>query len=352
MSPTRIAIIGAGHWGPNLIRAFHNHERSEVAWVVDRNLGRLAQIAGRLPGVQFTDRLDEALADTTVQAAVVSTPTSTHYDIARQVLDAGKHVLVEKPISTSAASGLALCALAEERGCVLMVGHVFLYNGGIQRVKKYLDDGELGRIYYLDMARTNLGPIRADVSAAWDLAAHDVSIANWWLGSEPLSVSASGGTWINAGVADTVFATLRYPGDVLVHTRVSWLNPRKCRDITIVGEKKMLTFDDLNLEAPIQVYDKGVSEDAAKMPYVDDYVVFRASVRHGDMAIPHVLMREPLQAECDEFLDCITQGRRPVADGYLGVAVVRTLEAIDRSMQSNGAEEPVTTADARLESMS
>lgn len=337
----RIAVLGAGHWGPNLIRAFHNHERSEVAWVVDRDPARRAQIAGRLPGVRFSDRVDEALADDSVDAAVVATPTSTHFDIARQVLDAGKHVLVEKPITTTATSGAELCDIADRAGRVLMVGHVFLYNGGIQRVKQYLADGDLGRIYYLDMARTNLGPIRTDVNASWDLAAHDVSIANWWLESEPVSVSATGGTWINAGTEDTVFATLRYPGDILVNVRVSWLNPRKCREITVVGERRMLTFDDLNLEEPIRVYDKGVAEDPRSVPYGDDYVGFRASVRHGAMTIPHVAMREPLQAECDEFLDCIESGRRPVADGHLGVAVVRALEAVERSMRAKGAEESV-----------
>src|SRR5581483_6182806 len=234
MALLRVAVIGAGHWGPNLIRNFHNKERSEVAWVADTDPGRLAQVRARFAEVRTTADPEEIFADPDVGAVVIATPASTHHRLAKSALERGKHVLVEKPIATDSAHGAELCALAARAGRVLMVGHVFLYNPGIRRVKQYLDDGALGRVYYVSMVRTNLGPIRLDVNAAWDLAAHDVSIVNYWLGSEPATVSAIGGTWINQGVEDAVFATLRYRDNVVVNLHVSWLNPRKSRDITVV----------------------------------------------------------------------------------------------------------------------
>ena len=231
----RIAVFGAGHWGPHLIRNFHNKEQSEVLWVVDRDPARLAQVRTRFPDVAVGADADGVLAETRVDAVVIATPTSTHYQLARAALEHGKHVLVEKPIATDTREAAELCSLSAEGRRVLMVGHVFLFNPGIQRVKEYLDAGHLGRVYYIAMVRTNLGPIRVDVNAAWDLAAHDVSIVNWWLGTEPVTAAAVGGKWINHGIDDAVFATLRYPGDVLVNLHVSWLNPRKAREITVVG---------------------------------------------------------------------------------------------------------------------
>jgi predicted dehydrogenase len=337
----RIAVLGAGHWGPNLIRNFHNHETSLVARVVDRDERRLALVRTRFPEIEVGTDAAPALADPAIDAVVVATPTSTHHGLGRAALEHGKHVLVEKPLTASVRQGEELCALAASTGRVLMVGHVFLYNTGVRRVKEMLDAGELGRVYYVSMVRTNLGPIRMDVDAAWDLASHDLSIVNHWLGAAPLTASATGGTWINPGIHDAVFATLRYPGDVLVNLHVSWLNPRKTRDITVVGEKRMLTFDDMNLGEPLRLYDKQVTDERTTAPYVDSYVSFRASVREGDITIPRVALGEPLRAECDHFLECIRTGRAPLTGGPEGLAVVRTLEAIQRSMQGAGREERV-----------
>jgi predicted dehydrogenase len=193
------------------------------------------------------------------------------------------------------------------------------------------------------MTRTNLGPIRLDVDAAWDLGSHDISIANYWLGMEPTSASAIGGSWINEGLADAVFATLRYPGGVLVNLHVSWLNPRKVRDITVVGEKMMLTLDDMSLTEPLRIYDKGVSAETVAPPWVDSFGSFRASVREGTITIPKVSLGEPLASECDHFIECVQYARTPVSDGALGVAVVRALDAIGRSMTNGGREEPVVS---------
>lgn len=336
----RIAVIGAGHWGPNLIRNFHNHQTSEVAWVVDRDEARLELTRNRYPEVRMSSDAAPPLADPEVDAVVIATPTVTHAELAAAALRAGKHVLVEKPIATRAAEAEELCALAESAGRILMVGHVFLFNNAIRRVKDYLAEAKLGQVFYISMVRTNLGPIRMDVNAAWDLAAHDVSIANYWLEALPESVAAHGGSWINAGIEDAVFAHLWYPGGVMVNLHVSWLSPRKVRDITIVGENGMLTFDDMNLSEPVRLYDKQVTE--RRTPgFIDTFASFRTSIREGDILIPRVGASEPLRTECDHFLDCVATGTQPLADGKSGAAVVRVLEALDRSLRQSGRREDV-----------
>jgi predicted dehydrogenase len=337
----RIAVIGAGHWGPNLIRNFHNHQDSEVLWVCDTSAARIERLRAAYPDVRLTQAWADPLRDPAVEAVVIATPTSTHHALAKAALDADKHVLVEKPIAASTRDGEELAEVAERRGKVLMVGHVFLFNLAVQRVKKYIDSGELGSVYYISMVRTNLGPIRADVNAAWDLASHDISIVDYWLGGAAESAAAAGGCWINKGVDDAVFATLRYPNNVLVSIHASWLNPRKVRDITVVGDKKMLTFDDMNLGEPVRIYDKTVSDEKTQVQLVDSFASFRASVREGDVTIPKVATGEPLKQECMHFLECVRKGSPPLTGAAAGIAVVRTLEAIDRSMTNAGREERV-----------
>ena len=337
----RIAVVGAGQWGPNLIRNFHNRRTSEVAWVVDRDAGRLDQVRERFPDIQLATDAETVMGDARTDAVVIATPTSTHYALAKRALAGGKHVLVEKPITADSAEAEELCTLAAGAGRILMVGHVFVYNPGVQRVKQLLAAGELGRVYYVCMVRTNLGPIRVDVNAAWDLASHDVSVANYWLGTAPLTASAVGGSWINPGIEDAVFATLRYPNDVLVNMHISWLSPRKTREITLVGDRRMLTFDDMNLSEPVRVYDKQVTEVRTPAPYIDSFASFRASLREGDITIPKVAPGEPLKAECDHFIECIVDGKRPLTAGREAASVVRVLEAVQRSIHGAGHEEPV-----------
>lgn len=334
-------MIGAGHWGPNLIRHFDNHQTSRVGWVVDTDESRLKQVQLRFPGVRVTADASEALADPDVDAVVIATPVKTHHALAKAALERGKHVLVEKPITADLDEGEELRRLADASGLVLMVGHVFVFNAGIQWIKQYLQSGELGRVYYVSAVRTNLGPIRMDVNAAWDLAAHDISIANWWLDSEPVSVSAAGGAWINPGIEDAVFATLEYPGEVRVNLHVSWLNPRKARDITVVGENKMLTWDDLSLTEPVRVYDKAVTDQRTRPGFIDSFATFRASVRDGDIHIPKIPQGEPLKAECEHFIQCVTDGEQPITGAAEGLGVVRTLAAIERSIADGGARRAV-----------
>jgi len=339
MAMIRVAVIGAGKWGPNLIRNFHNKQTSEVVWIIDRDAARLEEVHAYFPDVQIAKDPEQALRDPSVHAVVVATPTSTHYALTKEALERRKHALVEKPLTTEVKQGLGLLELAAKYRLTLMVGHVFLYNPAVRKVKEYLDAGHLGKVYYVSMIRTNLGPVRVDVNAAWDLAAHDVSIANYWFNTEPVSVSATGGTWINEGIEDTVFATLRYPQGTLVNLHASWLNPRKARDITVVGEKRMLTFDDMNLNEPLHIYDKQVSDASNRRTFVDSFTSFRASVPKAEISIPKVPFGEPLATQCAHFLECIGTGKQPLTGGREGIAVVRVVEAMQRSISAGGHEE-------------
>ncbi len=245
-------------------------------------------------------------------------------------------MLVEKPLTASTETSAELIALATKLDRTLMVGHVFVYNAAAQYVKQSVDRGDLGQLYYISMVRTNLGPIRVDVDASWDLAAHDISLANHWLDARPSSVSAVGGAWINEGIADAVFATLRYEGNVLVNLQASWLNPRKARDITLVGSRRMLTFDDTNLEEPVRVYDKQVMDDRSQPGFTDSFTSFRMSVHEGEVTVPEIEQSQPLRNECVHFLDCITLGKTPRSGGPEGLAVVRVLDALSQSLRDDG----------------
>lgn len=331
-----IAVVGAGHWGPHLVRNFNDHLASQVLWVIEKSEGRRKAIGERFPSVNLGEELDQALEDTRVDAVVVATPTSTHYPIVASALAAGKHVLVEKPIADSLEQARDLCRSADARGLVLMVGHVFLFNPAIEAGKRLINSGDLGGVQYLSMVRTNLGPVRVDVSASWDLASHDVSVANYWLDGAPIAVSAVGGSWLNPGIQDVVFATLRYPGDVLVHIEASWLHPRKRRLISVVGDQRMLTVDDMDLTEPLRLYDKGVLD--VRDEVTDTFAGFRSQIREGEVRIPHVTVGEPLRAECDAFVKRVEGERSILSDGWAGAEVVAAIEAIDRSIGARGAE--------------
>jgi len=336
-----VGVVGVGRWGPNLLRNFHGRTASSVRAVAERDDRRRAQIAEMYPDVEMVADAGELVGRPDLDAVVIATPTVTHFELVRASLEAGKHVMVEKPLTHDVEEALQLQALAAERDRVLLVGHVFLFNPAVEKVKEYLGGDLLGAPYYVSMVRTNLGPVRTDVNASWDLAAHDVSIANYWLDGVPVSVSATGGTWINGGIADAVFAVLEYPGGVLVNLHVSWLSPRKVRDITVVAENRMLTLDDTNPSEPIRIYDKGIVDTEVREGVVDTLGRFRSIVHEGDITIPRVSLGEPLRTECEHFVECITDGVECRSGAREGVDVVRTLAAIDRSIAAGGARTEV-----------
>jgi predicted dehydrogenase len=338
-SPLRIGVIGFGQWGPNHVRNFSLQDGCEVVRVCDASENRLKAAQKFLRGVAVTTKPDDITQAADIDAVVVATPTNTHYPLVKAALEAGKDVLCEKPLAQTAAQCLELADLAAKHGRILMVGHVFLYNPGVLHLKTDLDRGELGRIYYMDAIRTNLGPVRKDVGAIYDLASHDISIFNFLLNSQPVEVSATGNSVLQAGIEDVGFLTLYYPGSIVCHAHVSWLNPRKVRQLTVVGDHKMAVWDDMNNLEPIRYYDKGVTAD-----HYSSFGEFQLILRDGQITIPKVKMSEPLQKQDTEFIDCIRTRRTPAADARCGLAVVRVMEAAMESLKNHGRAAPVARA--------
>jgi predicted dehydrogenase len=325
--------VGLGYWGPNLLRNFNGLAQARVKVCCDLDEAALRRVAGQYPGLQTTADYGELLSDSEVEAVVVTAPTPAHYELAKAALLTGRHVFVEKPIALAVAEAEDLVALAEARGRVLMVGHLLMYHPAVARLKQMMDGGELGDVYYLYASRLNLGQVRRSENAMWSLAPHDISVALYLLGEEPEAVAAQGLTYLQPGIPDTVFLTLRFASGRAAHVHVSWLDPHKVRRITVVGSQKMAVFDDVDSTEKLRIYDKGVQR-----PAYDSYGD-SLSLRFGDISIPRIDMREPLRLECQHFIDCILNGQTPLSDGRNGVQVLRVLEAGQRSLERGG--EPV-----------
>lgn len=338
-STVRVGVIGFGQWGPNHVRNFSTLDGCEVVRVCDASDARLKAAQKFLRGVAVTKHAAEITQAADVDAVVVATPTGTHYELVKAALAAGKDVLCEKPLARTAAECRELAELAAAKGRILMVGHVFLYNSGVLHLKTDLDRGELGRIYYMDAVRTNLGPVRHDVGAIYDLASHDISIFNFLLGAQPAEVSATGNSVLQAGIEDVGFLTLYYPGNVVCHAHTSWLNPRKVRQLTIVGDHKMALWDDMNNLEPIRYYDKGVTAD-----HYTSFGEFHMILRDGQITIPKVKLSEPLQKQDTEFITSIRTRRAPAADARCALAVVQVMEAAMESLKNHGRAAKVSPA--------
>ena len=339
MKAIALGVIGCGHWGPNHIRNFSLLEGSSVTACADTDAGRLGAIARLFPGVRAFNDHRQVLGDSSIDAVVVATPTATHFEIASAALRAGKHVLVEKPLALKVDECRKLRDLARRQRRVLMVGHTFLFNAGIHKLKRCIVDGEIGRVYYLHATRTNLGPIREDVGVVWDLASHDVAIFNYLLDAEPLEVSARAERFLRKNIEDVAFISLSYPGKILANIHVSWLDPKKIREIVITGSKKMLSWDDLATPGPVMLYDKGVfafHRGAYKEPYYHGYGDFHLLTKEGDVTIPHLKLEEPLRAEARHFLGCIRGSANDLSGADVGLSVVKVLTAVQRSIAEGG----------------
>jgi predicted dehydrogenase len=333
-SPIGVAILGCGYWGINYVRVFKELTQSNVIVVCDQNADRLAEIAQRFPDVQVTQDVEAALSIDGVHAAIVCTPATTHYDLTRDCLLANKHVLIEKPITNTVDEADSLTDLAHSRDLTLMVGHTFLYNPGIIKVKEYIQRGDIGRLYYLYSRRTNMGPIRHDVNALWDLAPHDVSIFNYLLESTPDWISAVGAKVLRNGHEDVGFISLGYPSDVIAHIHVSWTDAYKVREVVAVGSEKRIVFNECNPLERVRVFDKGVS---VIEPEAATYGEYQLRIRDGDILSPRIDASEPLKNQCLHFLDCINKRTRPLTDGWMGREVIRIMNAIDQSVENRGA---------------
>ncbi|HVL30815.1 MAG TPA: Gfo/Idh/MocA family oxidoreductase [Solirubrobacteraceae bacterium] len=330
--PVRVGIVGLGYWGPNIARNIEALAGAELAWccdVRDEVRERLAAVHRR---ARFTADVDDLLADDDLDAVVVATPVPTHAELASRVLRAGKHCFVEKPLAQSVADGERAVAAARESGGVLMVGHLLEYHPGVRRLKEIADSGELGEIHYIYSNRLNLGQLRADENALWSLGAHDISVILHLAGQDPSEVSARGESYMRDGVEDVVFAFLRFPSGLSAHLHLSWLDPHKERRFTVVGSQRMATFDDMDLERKVTVYDKGFDQQAGSY---GEYIT-----RAGDIWSPRISNAEPLRLEVEHFVACVRDGTTPRSDGDSGLRVVRVLERLqadlDRTRRRRG----------------
>jgi predicted dehydrogenase len=328
----RIGIIGLGYWGPNLARSFNDIPECEVTYVCDQDPKRLQSVCDRFPGVCGTTSAADVLRQDRVDAVVIATPTRTHYELARRALDEGLHAFVEKPLATRSHECLDLIRRADQSECVLFVGHVFLYTTAVAKLKELISEGELGDVYYISSTRLNLGPVRRDVNALWDLAPHDTSIILELMGGLPESVSCSGLAYLDKNIHDVCNLTMQFADKRICIVHVSWLDPHKRRMMTIVGSKKMAVYDDIETLEKIRIYNNGVDT----LPYADSFGEFPYSYRYGDIYCPRLREVEPLKAEARSFIDSILFDTRPRTDGYNGLEVVEVIEAADRSLHNGG----------------
>jgi predicted dehydrogenase len=328
----RVGVIGYGYWGPNLVRNFFESSGTEVAAVADAKQDRLRLIKHRYPGVEVTTDYGDLLRDGRVDAIAISTPVSSHFDIAIACLRAGKHVLVEKPMTATSEQAMRLIEEADRRKLVLMVDHTFVYTSAVRKIHELVSQGSLGRTYYYDSTRANLGLFRHDVDVIWDLAVHDLSIMEFILPEYPVAISATGSCHVAGTSENIAYVTAFYESSLIAHLTVNWLSPLKIRRTLIGGSKQMIVYDDLETSEKVKVYDKGitVNEDPESLYNL------RVGYRSGDMYCPQLDVTEALQVEASHFADCITQRRTPLTDGYAGLRVVSVLEAATQSMKDRG----------------
>lgn len=332
-SVIQIGIVGYGYWGPNLVRNFAETSGVNVHTVADLDPAKLAIVQRRFPAVRTTTRFSDLLSDATIDAVAIATPVHTHFDLAMAALAAGKHVWVEKPMTETLDEARRLVDEADRRGRLLMVDHTFIYTGAVTKMAEIISSGDLGRIYYYDSIRVNLGLFQRDVSVIADLAVHDFSILDHLLREHPVAVSASGTNHFPGTPENLAYVTLFYESGTIAHANVSWLAPVKVRQILVGGSLKMITYDDLEPSEKIKVYDKGISftDDPEKIQEM------RVGYRTGDMWAPKIGVTEALSLESEHFVDCITHGRTPKTDGHLGLRVVQLIEAANESMRRRGA---------------
>jgi predicted dehydrogenase len=333
----RVGVVGLGYWGPNLARNFDRLPGAELAYCCDLDVANLDKARGLYPAAIVTDDYDQLLGDDALDAIVVATSVPTHYRLGKMAIEAGKHTFIEKPIALKAADAKDLLETSEEYGVKLMVGHLLEYHPAVAKMKELIDGGELGRVFYAYANRLNLGKVRADENALWSLGPHDVSVLNYLTGEEPVEVSARGECYLQDHVEDVVFGFIRYANGMVGHLHVSWLDPHKSRKITVVGEQKMVVFDDMESDRKITIYDKGATTTRTKFETYGEFV----TLHFGDIHIPKIGNDEPLRVECQHFVDAIVNDVAPRSDGRDALNVVKVLEAMETSLRDGGR--PVKT---------
>jgi len=324
-------VIGYGYWGPNVVRNIVGLEGSKVISIADLNAAARQRAQMAYPGVNVTSDVRELLSSPTIDALAIITPVWTHYELAKAALENGKHVFVEKPFTSTTAQGEQLIELASRKKLKIMVDHTFLFTGAVRKISQFIDEGILGRLYYYDSTRVNLGLFQHDINVLWDLAPHDLSIMDYLMKASPEAVVATGQNHLN-GHEDIAFMTLYFPDRVIAHINVNWLSPVKVRTTLVGGEKRMLVWNDLEADEKIKVYDKGVNIDTHEGVYE-----LLVSYRSGDMWAPHIEQGEALRQELTYFVDCVSSGQEPFNNGCAGQRVVKMLEAASQSLKERGA---------------
>jgi predicted dehydrogenase len=327
----RFGIIGYGYWGPQLARNLDRLPTGELAYIADLSSERRQMAQLECPNTRVISDMHEVL-ESDVDAIVIATPIRTHYKIARLALERNKHVFVEKPLTANSAEGMELLAEAERRDRVLMVGHTFMYNPAVEELRRLVQGGELGHVYYIDSIRVNLGLFQPDINVMWDLAPHDLSILEYVLGMSPQRVSAHGGAYVRGAVHDVIYLTLEYPDGLLAHVHVSWLNPSKVRRFTVVGDRRMAVYDDVEATEKVRIFNRGVDAPERTSTFGE----FQLSYRYGDVVSPYIRWSEPLAVECRHFAEAIMEGSAPRSDAHHAVRIVRIMEAADESLAADG----------------
>ena len=328
-----VGVVGCGYWGPNLIRNFQSISEVTVKTVCDKSLERLTHMRNLFAGVEITMNFDDMVQDAELDAIVVATPVSTHFRLAKKSLMANKHTFIEKPMAASVEECRILNELADSRGLTLMVGHTFIYNPAVRKIKEIIDSGEIGEIMYISSRRLNLGLFQKDINVVWDLAPHDLSIILYLLDEEPISVNCQGKHHYMEGIEDVANLTLNFANGGFASITSSWLDPHKVREMKIVGTKKMIVYDDIEPLEKIRIYDKRVS-----MPvHYDSFAEFQYSYHYGDVYVPYIKQTEPLKMEAMHFIDSIRENTRPLTSGWEGLTVIQILEAANESLRRKGA---------------
>jgi len=338
----KMAAIGCGYWGPNLIRNFNAHPEVEFKKICDLDDERRAHMAELYPQAEVISDHQLILDDSSIDAVVVATPVSTHYLLGKAVLEAGKHLFIEKPMAASAAECEELNAIAESKGLHIMVGHTFLFVPAVRKIRQLMADGDLGEIFYVNIRRLNLGIFQRDANVVWDLVPHDIAMLNYLFGSSPERVSATGQCFVQKekDLEDVAFVTLEYPTGQIAHIHASWLDPNKIREATFVGSKKMVVYDDVSMTEKLRIYDKGVDV----MPHYDGFGEFHLAYRHGDILVPKIEQAEPLKVETSHFVDVVLGRETSLSDGKLGLQVVETLEKACISIKDGGKPQDLAHA--------
>jgi predicted dehydrogenase len=341
---TSVAVVGCGYWGPNLIRNVAGLPHAELRALCDLDEARLQKMSALYNPQYSTPHLSEVLADPAIEAILLATSASSHYELAKQCLAAGKHLLVEKPITLHSHEALELIALAKAQEVRLMVGHTFQYNPAVKYVREAIQRGDLGQMVYAYMTRVNLGIIRDDLNVMWNLSPHDISILLWTFNSLPVRVSAHGFSPLrpNKKLEDIIFMLLEFENGAVGHIHNSWIDPNKIRQATFVGTDKMIVYDDVDMNRKVQIFDKGVVHQDTPASFGE----FQLTIREGDILIPRIPTTEPVKAEVSHFIDCVQTGQTPISDGINGWQVVKILEAADQSIDRNGAVVEIDWSDA------